>query len=61
MPLVLIEGAFAPDTTLPAPISGTDGDVREPRNLIWLRPRTAEGYLLSLARAGQIELAILGR
>ena len=61
VPLVLIEGAFAPDTTLPAPISGTDGDVREPRNLIWLRPRTAEGYVLSLARAGQIELAILGR
>jgi hypothetical protein len=61
IPLVLIEGTFAPDTDLAAPISGIDGDVREPGNLIWLRPRTAGGFLRSLARAGRIELSVRDR
>lgn len=50
--LVLIDVFYAPFTGRPAPTSGIDGDVPEPRNLLWLRPSAADAYVRSLARAG---------
>lgn len=58
VPLVLLEGMYRPYTNLVPPLSGIDGDVREPHNIIWLRHAYSEPYLISLARAGAIDLAI---
>jgi len=41
-----------------APISGIDGDVRDPSNIIWLRHAHPDTYVQSLADAGLIDLAI---
>lgn len=57
IPLVLIEGTFAPHTGRTAPLSGLDGDVRDPSNILWLRPRTAPGYIRSLVRAGVVDVS----
>lgn len=61
VPLVLVEGAFSPGSGLAAPISGIDGDVREPSNILWLRPRESDDYLRSLGRAGHVELSTPSR
>ena len=42
----------------PPPISGIHGDVREPRNIIWLCNAHPETYPVSLAEAGVIDLAV---
>ncbi|HEY5880969.1 MAG TPA: hypothetical protein VIU11_18800 [Nakamurella sp.] len=58
VPLVLLEGMYRPYTDRTPPISGIDGDVQEPSNIIWLRNAHPETYLASLAEAGVIDLAI---
>lgn len=58
VPLVLLEGMYRPYTDRTPPISGIDGDVREPSNIIWLRNAHPEPYLVSLAEAGVIDLAL---
>ena len=58
VPLVLLEGMYRPYTDRTPPISGIDGDVREPSNIIWLRNAHPEPYLVSLAEAGVIDLAV---
>ncbi len=57
VPLVLIDVFYKPFTTRPAPTSALDVDVVEPRNLLWLRPSSPEGYLRSLGRAGVASVA----
>jgi hypothetical protein len=49
---------YRPYTDRVPPISGIDGDVREPSNIIWLRNAHPAEYLQSLARAGAIQLDI---
>jgi hypothetical protein len=46
------------DTARIPPLSGIEGDVREPANIIWLRHGFPDTYLRSLADAGVIDLAI---
>ena len=58
VPLVLLEGMYRPYTDRLPPLSGIDGDVREPSNIIWLRNSHADGYVQSLAAAGIIDIAI---
>lgn len=58
VPLVLLEGMYRPYTGRQAPISATDGDVRNPSNIWWLRNSTADSYIQSLAELGVIELSI---
>lgn len=58
VPLVLLEGMYKPYTDRIPPISGIDGDVREPSNIIWLRNAHPETYQVSLAEADVIDLAI---
>jgi len=58
VPLVLLEGMYRPYTDRVPPLSGIDGDVREPSNIIWLRNAHPETYLVSLAEAGVIDLAV---
>ena len=58
VPLVLLEGMYRPFTDRYAPISGIDGDVREPCNIIWLRHAYPEEYVASLARAGMVVLDV---
>lgn len=58
VPLVLLEGMYRPFTDRVPPISGIDGDVKEPSNIIWLRNAHPEAYLQSLARAGVVQLDI---
>ena len=57
-PLVLLDTLYRPYTDRSAPISGPDGDVRDPSNILWLRPAQAEAYITSLAHAGVIQLDI---
>ena len=57
VPLVLLEGMYRPYTDRLPPLSGIDGDVRDPRNIIWLRNAHPEDYIQSLAAAGLIDLA----
>jgi hypothetical protein len=57
VPLVLLEGMYRPYTDRLPPLS-SDGDVQQPSNIIWLRNAHPETYLLSLADAGVIDLAI---
>ena len=58
VPLVLLEGMYRPYTDRTPPLSGIDGDVREPSNIIWLRNAHPDNYLRSLAQTGIIDLAI---
>lgn len=58
VPLVLLEGMYRPFTDRMPPLSGIDGDVVDPSNILWLRHSTADGYLQSLARAGYIDLDV---
>ncbi len=58
VPLVLLEGMYRPYTDRLPPLSGIDGDVREPSNIIWLRNAHPDAYVQSLADAGLIDLAI---
>jgi hypothetical protein len=58
VPLVLLEGMYRPYTDQLPPVSGIDGDVQEPSNIIWLRNAHPDGYVQSLAAAGVIDLAI---
>ena len=58
VPLVLLEGMYRPYTDRLPPLSGIDGDVRDPSNIIWLRNCHADGYVQSLAAAGVIDLSI---
>ena len=55
VPLVLVDVFYAPFTELPAPAS-TPHDVTDPDNLVWLRPSTEWDFLVSLDRAGVIQL-----
>ena len=57
VPLVLLEGMYRPYTDRLPPLSGIDGDVQNPSNIIWLRTANAVGYVGSLAVAGVIDLA----
>lgn len=57
-PLVLLDTLYRPYTDRRAPISGLDGDVRDPSNILWLRTATPEAYIHSLAHAGVIQLDI---
>jgi|GEM_PF-3564477 len=58
VPLVLLDGMYRPYTNRLPPISGIDGDVQNPSNIIWLRNAHPDTYLRSLAEAGVIDLAI---
>jgi hypothetical protein len=58
VPLVLLEGMYRPYTDRLPPLSGIDGDVRDPSNIIWLRNAHPDSYIQSLAAAGIIDLAI---
>ena len=58
VPLVLLEGMYRPYTDRLPPLSGIDGDVQDPSNIIWLRNANPYGYVQSLAAAGVIDLAI---
>jgi hypothetical protein len=58
VPLVLLEGMYRPYTARLPPLSGIDGDVRDPSNIIWLRNADPRGYLESLAAAGIIDITI---
>lgn len=58
LPLVLLEGLYRPYADRLPPLSGPDGDVREPSNIIWLRHSHPDAYLRSLAQAGVIDLAV---
>ncbi len=57
VPLVLLEGMYRPYTDRLPPISGIDGDVQDPSNIIWLRNAHPDDYLQSLADVGIIDLA----
>lgn len=57
VPLVLLEGMYRPYTNRRPPVSGIDGDVQEPSNVIWLRHAHPDSYLRSLAAAGAADLA----
>jgi len=58
VPLVLLEGMYRPYTDRLPPLSGIDGDVQEPSNIIWLRNAHPDAYVQSLAAAGIIDIAI---
>ena len=58
VPLVLLEGMYRPYTDRLPPLSGIDGDVQDPSNIIWLRNAHPDGYVQSLAAAGVIDLAV---
>ena len=58
VPLVLLEGMYRPYTDRLPPLSGIDGDVQDPSNIIWLRNAHPDTYVQSLAAAGVIDLAI---
>jgi hypothetical protein len=58
VPLVLLEGMYRPYTDRLPPLSGIDGDVQNPSNIIWLRNAHPDSYIQSLAAAGIIDLAI---
>lgn len=58
VPLVLLEGMYRPYTHRLPPLSGIDGDVQNPTNIIWLRNAHPDSYIQSLATAGMIDLAI---
>ena len=49
---------YRPYTDRLPPLSGIDGDVQDPSNIIWLRNSHADGYVQSLAAAGIIDIAI---
>jgi hypothetical protein len=46
---------YKPYTDRTPPISGIDGDVREPRNIMWLCSAHPVTYRLCLAEAGVID------
>ena len=54
VPLILLEGAYYPYTDRRPPLSGIDGDVQSPSNIIWLRNASPDRYVVSLAEAGVI-------
>lgn len=58
VPLVLLEGAYFPYTDRRPPLSGIDGDVQSPSNIIWLRNAHSDRYLESLAEAGLIQIDV---
>lgn len=58
VPLVLLEGMYRPYTDRLPPLSGIDGDVRDPTSIIWLRNAHPDGYVQSLAEGGIINLVI---
>jgi hypothetical protein len=58
VPLVLLEGMYRPYTDRLPPVSGIDGDVQNPSNIIWLRNAHPDGYIHSLAAAGAIDIAV---
>ncbi len=58
VPLVLLEGIYYPYTDRRPPLSGIDGDVQSPSNILWLRNANPDRYLISLAEAGVIELDV---
>ena len=58
VPIVLLDGMYMPYTDRTPPISGIGGDVREPRNIIWLCNTDPETYPVSLTEAGVIDLAV---
>ena len=58
IPLVLLEGMYRPYTDRLPPISGIDGDVQNPSNIIWLRNAHPDSYVQSLAADGIIDIAI---
>ena len=58
VPLVLLEGMYRPYTNRLPPLSGIDGDVQDPSNIIWLRNAHPDAYVQSLAAAGIIDIAI---
>ncbi len=58
VPLILLEGAYYPYTDRRPPLSGIDGDVQAPSNIIWLRNASPDRYVVSLAEAGLITLDV---
>jgi len=58
VPLVLLKGICHPYTDRRPPLSGIDGDVQSPSNILWLRNANPDRYLVSLAEAGVIELDV---
>ncbi|WP_432520595.1 hypothetical protein [Kineococcus sp. SYSU DK006] len=54
IPLVLVDTAYAPVTSLDRPIS-TIADVVDPPNMMWLRPQDEWELLESLARSGYVQ------
>lgn len=58
VPLILLEGAYHPYTDRRPPLSGIDGDVQSPSNIIWLRNAGPDRYVVSLAEAGLILLDV---
>ena len=57
VPLVLLEGMYRPYTDRLPPLSGIDGDVQEPSNIIWLRNAHPDAYVQSLSAAGIVDIA----
>lgn len=57
IPLVLVDGVFAPDTDLAPPTAGINPADDTPATIYWLTARTARAYVTSLAQAGWIQLS----
>jgi hypothetical protein len=55
VPLVLVDGFYAPETELPRPVSAL-ADVAEPPNLVWLEAGSDLELLTSLHRGGILSL-----
>lgn len=53
IPLVLVSTSYAPHTNIIKPIS-IEGDYKEVKNLIWLRPEHELEFLQTLSRIGYI-------
>jgi len=54
----LFEGMYRPFSEGTPPLSGVDGDVVDPSNILWLRHSTADAYVQSFARAGYLGLDV---
>ncbi|NAZ74281.1 hypothetical protein GTQ99_02410 [Kineococcus sp. T13] len=54
IPLVLVDTAYAPFTSVDRPISAV-ADVVDPPNMMWLRPQDEWELLESLARSGYVQ------
>jgi hypothetical protein len=54
VPLVVVETAYEPFTTVPRPASGLYDGLASPDNLWWVRPAEDEDFLISLHEIGYV-------